>query len=66
MKQFNVFWEEFDTPAKGVKPRWRLVEFHRVVEAKDVMEAVSRVKHNLGSWHIERFKCKNFKALGVK
>lgn len=64
MKNFRIDWEEFVSPGKGFKAIWKSATAN--VSTETAGDAIKVIKRRLGSWHIERFKCKNFKTTELK
>lgn len=64
MKNFKVDWEEFVSPGKGFKEIWKVASTS--VSTETAGDAIKVIKKRLGSWHMERFKCKNFKTIEIK
>jgi hypothetical protein len=63
MKNFKVTWEEFVSPGKGFNAIWK--KDSSSVSSENAGDAIRVIKRRLGDWHIERFKCKNFKSTEI-
>jgi hypothetical protein len=63
---YRIEWDEYDSPGRGLKFRWTHKVANYLVSADNAGDATKTIKKHLGEWHIEKFKCQNFRAHIVK
>jgi hypothetical protein len=66
MRKYRIEWDEFYSPGKGLKLRWEHKVASYLVNGENAGDATKVIKKHLGEWHIQKFKCQNFRAYEVK
>ena len=60
--RYKVTWHESANRHGGIESRWVKVDAAGYVEANSGGQAIRYVKGALGRSHLNRYKCKDFKA----